>query len=309
MSSFLSSAAYGKDNVRVLKVKRDPTDPSKQEVIEMTVQVLLEGEIETSYTNADNSSIVPTDTVKNTVHILAKQTDVWPIERFAATLADHFTSKYNHIHKATAHIIQHRWTRYNVDGAPHPHSFIQDGTEVRIAQVSKSDTKNSKFHIKSGIKDLTVLKSTGSMFYGYNVCDYTTLKPTTDRILSTDVDASWEWNPAAFTNIRDVDYHANAGLFDNSYNAARTTTLRTFALENSASVQATMYNISTEIIKKVDLINAVTFSLPNKHYVNVDLSWHKGIKNLGKDAEIFIPTSDPNGLIKSTVTRKPAAKL
>lgn len=307
--SFLSAASYGKDNVRVLKVKRDPSDPSKQDVIEMTVRVLLQGEIDVSYTHADNSPVVPTDTVKNTIHILAKQTEVWPIELFGATLADHFVTKYDHIHKATAFIIQHRWTRYDVNGAPHPHSFIQDGSEVRIAEVSKSDSKDSKFLIKSGIKDLTVLKSTGSMFYGYHTCDYTTLKETTDRILSTEVDASWDWNPSIFVNLRDVDYQAGKGLFDDAYNGARKTTLTTFALENSASVQATMYNISAEIIRDVSAIEAVHFSLPNKHYINVDLSWHHGLKNLGKDAEVFIPTSDPNGLIKSTVRRKPAAKL
>lgn len=309
MSSFLAAAAYGKDNVRVLKVKRDPLDPSKQDVIEITVCVLLEGEIDIAYTHADNAPIVPTDTVKNTIHILAKQTDVWPIERFASTLADHFTSKYDHIHKATAKIIQHKWSRYTVDGVPHPHSFVQDGNEIRVTEVSKTDKKNSKFQIKSGIKDLTVLKSTGSMFYGYNVCDYTTLKETTDRILSTDVDATWEWNPAVFTNIRDVDFYANNGLFDDAFNKAHKSTLKTFALENSASVQATMYNISTDIINNVPLIDTVHFSLPNKHFVNVDLSWHKGIKNLGKDAEVFIPLSDPNGLINSTVRRKAAAKL
>jgi urate oxidase len=44
----LSSARYGKDNVRVYKVQRDEkTDV--QTVTEMTVCVLLEGEIESSY--------------------------------------------------------------------------------------------------------------------------------------------------------------------------------------------------------------------------------------------------------------------
>lgn len=75
------------------------------------------------------------------------------------------------------------------------------------------------------------------MFYGYHTCDYTTLKETTDRILSTEVDASWDWNPSIFVNLRDVDYQAGKGLFDDAYNGARKTTLTTFALENSASVK------------------------------------------------------------------------
>jgi urate oxidase len=45
--AFVSSARYGKDNVRVYKVHRDEKT-GVQTVTEMTVCVLLEGEIETS---------------------------------------------------------------------------------------------------------------------------------------------------------------------------------------------------------------------------------------------------------------------
>lgn len=40
-----------------------------------------------------------------------------------------------------------------------------------------------------------------------------------------------------------------------------------------------------------------------------DLSWYKGLKNTGKDATVFAPQSDPNGLIFCTVARKPKSKL
>ena len=46
--ALVSSARYGKDNVRVYKVHRDEKT-GVQTVTEMTVCVLLEGEIETSY--------------------------------------------------------------------------------------------------------------------------------------------------------------------------------------------------------------------------------------------------------------------
>ncbi len=42
----------------------------------------------------------------------------------------------------------------------------------------------------------------------------------------------------------------------------------------------------------------------------IDLSWHKGIKNTGKDAEVYVPQSNPNGLIKVEVSRDgPSSKL
>jgi urate oxidase len=43
----LAAARYGKDNIRVYKVERDEASKTHA-VIEMTVCVLLEGEIDTS---------------------------------------------------------------------------------------------------------------------------------------------------------------------------------------------------------------------------------------------------------------------
>ena len=43
----LSSAQYGKDNIRVYKVHRD-AETKTHTVVEMTVCVLLQGDIETS---------------------------------------------------------------------------------------------------------------------------------------------------------------------------------------------------------------------------------------------------------------------
>ncbi|KAK9759692.1 hypothetical protein K7432_017039, partial [Basidiobolus ranarum] len=69
-SAYLKKQAYGKTKVRVTKVIRHTKN--WHDVVELTCQVLLDGKFETSYTEADNSSIVPTDTVKNTIYVLAK---------------------------------------------------------------------------------------------------------------------------------------------------------------------------------------------------------------------------------------------
>lgn len=306
MSGTLTASRYGKDNVRLLKVRRDPNDRNKQDVIEIRVCVLLEGDIEESYTRADNTPIVPTDTVKNTIHILAKQGDVSPIELFGSRLATHFTTRYSHIHAAHVDIIQYRWTRYNVDGKPHPHSFIRDGAETRIAKITGRDN-GSPLEITSGIDALKVLKSTGSMFHGYNKCEYTTLPETWDRIMSTDVQAVWTW--AGMRDLATVERYAKSGLFDNAFDGARNVTLDTFAKENSASVQATMYNMATQILANVKEISTVSYVLPNNHYFEINLSWHKGLKNTGADAEVYAPQLEPNGLIKCTVARPSKSKL
>ena len=293
----LIKSSYGKGNVKFLKVKKDATNPQVQEVLEANVEVLLRGDFDVSYTKADNSPIVPTDTVKNTILVEAKNTDVWPIERFAGHLAQHFTDKYPQVHGIEVSIIQNKWSKVFVNGKPHDHSFKHDGPETKRTHLDY-DKFTKKLSLSSSIKHLTVLKSTGSMFYGYNVCDYTTLQPTTDRILSTDVDACWTFDPRIINSLSAIEKAADAGVFDFAYNKAREITLELFALENSPSIQATMYNMSEKILDTVREIDNVTYQLPNKHYVLFNLEW-KGIQN----NELFYPSPDPNGQIKSTVAR------
>ncbi|KAF2262637.1 uricase [Lojkania enalia] len=299
--SQLSYARYGKDNVRLYKVDKDERS-GVQSVVEQTVRVLLEGDIETSYTQADNSVVVATDTQKQTVYILAKQNPISPPEQFAAVIGEHFTKTYPHIHAAHVKIIQHRWTRMTVDGKPHPHSFFRDGEEVRVVEALTRE--NQGVSIRSKIEKLLVLKSTGSAFHGFHRDEYTQLPETWDRILSTEVEAGWQWKLfKSLPEVKSVD-------FDAAWKAARDITLNTFATDNSASVQNTMYKMCDQILAAVPLVEAVDYSLPNKHYFEIDLSWHKGLKNTGKDATVYAPQSNPNGLIQCTVTRKgPIAKL
>ena len=111
--------------------------------------------------------------------------------------------------------------------------------------------------------------------------------------------------------------------FDAAWEAARKITMKTFAEDESASVQNTMYKMSEQILDAAPETAVVGYSLPNKHYfeigksslrllrwcetdanrISADLSWHKGIKNTGKDAEVYAPQSSPNGLIKCEVAR------
>lgn len=297
----LASARYGKDNVRVYKVHRDEKT-GVQSVTEMTVCCLLEGKIETSYTEADNSVVVATDSIKNTIYIKAKEHPVNPPELFASTLGQHFLDTYPHISIAHIKIIVHRWTRMVVDGKEHPHSFFRDGQETRNVDV---DVTRDGVTIKSGIVGLTVLKSTGSAFYGFVRDEFTTLGETWDRILSTDVDCGWTWKKfPSLAAVKEL-----TPKFDAAWEAARGITMKTFATDESASVQNTMYKMCEQILDAVPQVELANYSLPNKHYFEIDLSWHKGIKNTGKDAEVYAPQSGPNGLIKCEVARTLGSKL
>lgn len=256
---YVSAARYGKDNVRVYKREKNG---DVETVTEMTVCCLLEGKIETSYTEADNSVVVATDSMKNTIFIKAKEHPVNPVEQFASLLGQHFLDTYPHISVANVDIVQHKWSRIVVDGKPHPHSFLRDGDDKRTvtARVTREGIE-----IHSSLKDLLVLKSTGSMFYGYVQDEFTTLQETWDRILSTSVDATWTWKK--FANIAEVK--EKVAIFDKAFENARNITLKLFAEEQSPSVQNTMYKMCSNILDVAPETEKVSYALPNKHYFEV----------------------------------------
>jgi urate oxidase len=60
---------YGKNLVKVLFIRREGTH---HYITELTANVELTLKSRKDYLTGDNSDIIPTDTVKNTVHALAK---------------------------------------------------------------------------------------------------------------------------------------------------------------------------------------------------------------------------------------------
>ena len=201
--------------------------------------------------------------MKNTVYIMAKQNPVTPPELFGSIVATHFVDTYKHIHAAHIKVVTHRWTRMTVDGKPHPHSFFRDGAETRNVDVTANEGKG--ISIRSAISGLLVLKSTGSAFHGFVRNEYTTLPEVNDRILSTEVDAGWAWK--TFSGVQAVTSAATE--FNKAWSAAREITMSTFATDDSASVQNTMYKMCEQILAAVPDVEAVDYSLPNKHYFEI----------------------------------------
>lgn len=150
-----------------------------------------------------------------------------------------------------------------VEGKPHPHSFLRDGTDTRTVELVAR--RGQGISIKSGIDGLLVLKSTGSAFYGFHRDEYTRLPETYDRILSTEVVNAWQWKQ--FSGVDQV--RKEADKFNKAYEDARRITIETFAKENSPSVQATMYHMCEQILAAAPDTAEVEYTLPNKHYFEI----------------------------------------
>jgi len=308
MASFpLVSARYGKEKVRVFRVVKSDR---WHEVVEYTISVLLEGQIASSYTQADNSVVVATDSMKNTVNVFAKTSPhVLTPELFSLHLGMHFVSEYKHIDKAIVTVMSHRWTRIPLGEKPHGRAFQRDGNDVvRVEAVVTQDQKDGSTaaELSTGLQDLLVLKTAGSAFEGFIRDKWTTLPEVSDRILSTSVDCRCALKIALPSESSvAIASLANLGIDFKTIGASiRDITLETFATDDSASVQATLYKMAQLILAAHPEIVRVSYALPNKHYIPIDLSWHDNIQNTSvEDAEVFVPLDAPSGLITATVSR------
>jgi urate oxidase len=278
MAIVLGPNQYGKAEVRLLHVSRDA---AAHEIRDLNVSVALSGELAATHLSGDNSAVLTTDAQKNTVFALAKEHGVGEIEDFALLLARHFVESQAAISFARVTVEQYPWERLG------GHSFARSGREVRTVSVSHDGTDS---WVVCGLRDLTVLNSAGSEFWGFARDRYTTLAETRDRILATAVQARWR--------------HADAACADwgRSYCAARELLLEAFAGTHSYSLQQTLFAMGKRVLEGRPEIAEVRLSLPNKHHFEVDMSPF-GLENGG---EVFYASDRPYGLIEGTVLRDDA---
>jgi urate oxidase len=276
----LTHHCYGKERVRVLRVLKENGIHTPREV---TVGIALQGDLQTSFTEGDNSRVVPTDTMKNTITALAQDHLHLEIERFGQALGEHFLSNFPWVHTVFIDISETCWSRLSFDGAPHAHSFqAQPNLQPCTSLVSTREGHE----ITSGVNDYMVMKTTGSGFVGYPVDAYTTLPETTDRIMATKITARWTFRsePESYLRVGETILREF---------------LREFALPYSPSVQLTLWNMANAALREVPELQEVTIEMPNKHYLLVDLA-RFGRENHN---EIFLPTDEPHGQICATVSR------
>ncbi len=278
----LSQNRYGKSRVRFLKTIRH--SETHHDVCEIEADVLLSGDLDSSYLSDDNSSIVPTDTCKNTLTLLAHDHLETCRNTFARIIGKHFLDKYPHISLVETELRERSWARLPINGSPHPHAFSHDANGTRFTTLSNSREQREK--LTSGIRDHLVLKSTASAFTGYNLCDFTTLAPTEDRILSTRITAEWTYS----------DLSAD---FQKTDRTVLETILKIFAENFSPSVQRTLYEMGEAALQAAPAISSIQLILPNVHFLPLDLT------KLGRPNQntLTLPTDEPHGQIEATITR------
>jgi len=282
----LGENRYGKSRIRLVTVRRAA---GHHDLRDLTVEVALEGEFTAAHVAGDNAGVIATDTMKNTVYAFAKDRLTGSPEAFGLALARHFGAAPQ-VSLARIGIREQGWSRIDTPGGPAPDAFLRSFPAVRSADVSVA---GDRVTVVAGIEDLTVLKTTKSAFVGFERDRYTTLAEADDRIMATKVTATWGYGDAATDDGFD---------FDGSHARAVERLLTTFAEHVSPSVQTSIWIMAGAMLDADPAIEWVRMVLPNLHHWTVDLSPF-GLENRG---EVFIPTTEPHGLIDATVRRQPS---
>ena len=278
----LGENRYGKSCVRLVRVKRHPEG---HELREWTVEILLEGDFTSCFTDGDNSKILPTDTMKNTVYSLARNSSAAPMEDFAKELIDFFLARNPQVSSAEVNISGKPWEHLVTGGKLHPTAFVQSSRELQTTRVTRA--QGGKFSVASGLQNLILMKTAGSGFEGYVHDSLTTLPETSDRLFGTAVRANWKYVSA------DLDFLPFRTKI-------RETLLTVFAGHESKSVQHTLYAMAEAVLEKIAEVDEIELTMPNIHCLLVDLS------KFGQDNpnEIFVPTDEPHGYIEARIRRK-----
>lgn len=276
----LTQTSYGKSRIRLVQVSRRG---DRHDLRDLTVAVNFEGDYDTSYTDGDNTHVLPTDTMKNTVYALAARDGAAEPEAFGMLLGRHFIGRNPKLARVVVDLIDHGWSHISDGPREHGQAFVRRGPDSRTARVV---TDRRGVTVTAGIADLVIMKTSRSAFAGYPRDEFTTLPETRDRLLATALSTHWTYRDA------DVDFGA-------VFRAVRGTLLDAFARHDSLSVQHTLYAMGRIVLDTIDTVSSISLEMPNRHHLPIDLT-RFGMENRN---EIFVATEEPHGLIKATLSR------
>jgi urate oxidase len=295
MAIELGRNQYGKAETRVVRINRDT---QRHEIRDLNVTTTLRGGFTDAHTRGDQARVLPTDTQKNTCFAFAKEKGVGEIEEYALALARHFVDDIGPVSAARVEVDEYGWARVRVGGEDHPHTFARTSGEVRTTAVTVAGAEGTgaepgqRAWILSGLKDLVLLKSTGSEFSGFLKDSYTTLAETSDRVLATSLIARWRYeSPVRLTG------------WDEAYAQIRQILLERFATVYSLALQQTLWEMGRAVLEAREDVAEIRLSAPNRHHFLADLAPF-GMDNPG---EVFYAADRPYGLIQCAVQRDDAA--
>ena len=271
---------YGESSVRVMRVTRRD---GRHEVKDMTLDVRFQGDFGSAHTAGENRNILPADTMRNTIFVLAKQYPAEAIEEFVQHATEHFLTYNPQISQVEITAQEQPWTRMTVDGKPHSSAFVRGSEERRTTRIRATRDETI---VQSGIENLTLLRTEGASFALFMRDPYTTLKETVDSLLSAKISARWTYSEpdASYSTV---------------FHGVRQILLDTFATQDSRSIQHMLYALGHAVLDNFEAIREIQLSLREENFRPADLKPF-GVEN---ENEVFAWIGDALATAEATLRR------
>lgn len=246
MTAHLHSQSYGKSRVRLSHISRAGMC---DEFMEVTTAISLDGDFAAAFTSADNHLVVATDTMKNTVYVLANDHGVPSIEAFGLRLAQHFLDTYPHVTTARVTLEEKPWQRISITGEAHPHSFVATSERYSCEIIA---------HAHDDPDDFRFNRSASSQNHRLRFFQFSS------RSIH---DAERNGGSYFCDDDRNQLAVANLALIGRARQNIRAAILKVFAENFSPSVQATLFEMAEAAFAASPLIDEITITMPNQHHL------------------------------------------
>lgn len=298
---------YGKEKVAVYRTYATPLEgvrPIPESDFEgrenilfgLEVRVQFEGEeFLPSFSEADNSKVVATDSMKNFVLHQAGEYEGATAEGFLHFVGREFLDTYPHVER-----VKMSATEFPFDERPVPG---EDGFEPSdlVFRVSDDESAFGEVYLDrvdgeptiaeqtSGVTDIELVKVKGNSFTGYVQDEYTTLPEREDRALYISLDVFWEYEEPEDALGEDPERYVPA-------EQVRDIAGVVFHEVDSNSIQDLIYRIGLRVLERYPQLESVEFEANNRTWIEVR-------DDLEGDAKVLREPPRPTGYQQFSMDR------
>lgn len=180
----MTEHSYGKEEVRVLIGQTSGDDTIFREVI---ATILLKGGFQDAFADGNNSTTLPSDSLKHHLVAVARLDQGSPLEDLGEKLLRQLSRSLPHADEITARLKERYWNTGQIESGKHGTKPYWQNFEVT---VSKQSNKETRF---GGSAEWNILRSKNSSFSGFLRDTYTIQEDSPERILAGKLALNWEF--------------------------------------------------------------------------------------------------------------------
>lgn len=282
---------YGKEKVAVYRTYANPLenvrtipessfDGRDNILFGLEVRVQFEGEeFLSSFSEADNSKVVATDSMKNFVLHQAGEYEGATAEGFLHFVGEKFLETYSHVEAVKMSAKEFPFDQRMVPGddgfEPSDLVFRVSDDESAFGEVYL-DRDEDDLRIKeqtSGATGIELVKVKGNSFTGYIQDEYTTLPEREDRVLYISLDIFWTYFDPEDALGEEPEQYVPA-------EQVRDIAQVVFHEVDSNSIQDLIYQIGLRVLERYPQLESVSFEANNRTWIEVREDLEGGAKVL-----------------------------